>query len=216
VNDIRPRFRAAQLVLALRQAGVRDPRVMEALEKTPRDLFVPTPFRDSAWENFDLPIDCGQTMTRPVTVGAMIEQLDIRREHNVLDIGTGSGFPAAVMARLARRVTSIDRYRTLLERARQTLEHLGVLRVELKLADGLKGFADSAPYDRVLVTGGMSALPKALVDQLAPNAIVLAPIQRDGVTHVTRLNRSPDGTVHETQLFRGLFIPLQPGLAKEL
>jgi protein-L-isoaspartate(D-aspartate) O-methyltransferase len=216
MTDIRPRFRAAQLVLALRQAGVRDPRVMEALEKTPRDLFVPMPFRESAWENFDLPIDCGQTMTRPVTLGAMIEQLDIRREHNVLDIGTGSGFPAAVMSRLARRVTSLDRFRTLLERSQQALEALGVQRVELQLADGLNGFAPAAPYDRVLITGSVTRLPPAVLQQLAPGAVVLAPIQADGETYIHRLSLAADGTLEDRKLVRALFIPLQPGVAKEL
>lgn len=216
MTDIRPRFRAAQLVLALRQAGVRDPRVMEALEKTPRDLFAPLPFRESAWENFDLPIDCGQTMTRPVTLGIMIEQLDIKRDHAVLDIGCGSGFPAAVMSRLGRRVVSLDRYRTLLDRARQTMESLGVLRVDLKLADGLKGYADGAPYDRVLITGALPRLPPALVQQLSPEAVVLAPIQHDNETYVTKFTLREDRSLEETKLFRGLFIPLQSGVAKEL
>ncbi|HOZ29184.1 MAG TPA: protein-L-isoaspartate(D-aspartate) O-methyltransferase, partial [Hyphomonadaceae bacterium] len=138
-----PRFQAARLVLALRQSGVTDHRVTEALEKTPRETFVPRPFADAAWENVELPIDCGQTMTRPVTVGVMLQALGAQREHTVLEIGTGSGYGAAVLSRLARRVYSIDRYRTLVDRARTTIEALGVSsRVELRLADGLMGWAE--------------------------------------------------------------------------
>ena len=104
MNESDPRFRAARLVLALRQAGVTDQRVTEALEKTPREPFVPKPFAESAWENVELPIDCGQTLTRPVMVGVMLQALDARREHTVLEVGCGSGYVAAVLSRLARRV----------------------------------------------------------------------------------------------------------------
>src|SRR5690242_2333804 len=105
-----PRFQAARLVLALRQAGVTDHLLTEAMEKTPRDVFAPRPFAGSAWENVELPIDCGQTMTRPVTVGEMLQALGLERTHIVLEVGTGTGYAAAVMSRLARRVYTVDRY----------------------------------------------------------------------------------------------------------
>ena len=176
-----PRFHAARLVLALRQSGVTDHRVTEALEKTPREVFAPRPFADRAWENVELPIDCGQTMTRPVTVGVMLQALGAQREHTVLEVGTGSGYCAAVLSRLARRVYSIDRYRTLVDHARPTLDLLGVSsRVELRMADGLLGWPEAAPFDRVLLMGSVAALPEDIGRHLAPGGIAVLPVERDG------------------------------------
>jgi protein-L-isoaspartate(D-aspartate) O-methyltransferase len=211
-----PRFRAARLVLALRQAGVTDHRVTEALEKTPREPFVPRPFLESAWENVELPIDCGQTLTRPVTVGVMVQALDPHREHTVLEIGCGSGYVSAVLARLVRRVYSIDRYRTLVERAKLALDQLGTSRVELRHADGLLGWPEAAPFDRILVMASSTELPAELARQLAPNGVAVMPIDRDGEQLIVRLDRQPDGTLKETTVDKGRFTPLQPGVAREL
>lgn len=215
-DDEDPRFRAARLVLALRQAGVTDHRVTEALEKTPREPFVPRQFADSAWENVELPIDCGQTLTRPVTVGVMVQALDPHREHTVLEIGSGSGYVGAVLARLARRVYSIDRYRTLVERAKLALDQLGISRVELRHADGLLGWPEAAPFDRILLMGSAPELPAELARQLAPNGVVVMPVDRDGEQLIVRLDLQPDGTLRETPIDKGRFSPLQPGAAREL
>lgn len=211
-----PRFQAARIVLALRQAGVTDQRITEALEKTPRELFVPKTFADSAWENVELPIDCGQTLTRPVTVGMMVQALDPHREHSVLEIGTGSGYVAAVLARLARRVHSIDRYRTLTDRARFAMDQLGFSRVELRHADGLLGWPDAAPFDRILLMGSVPQLPGVLARQLTPDGVAVLPIERDGIQTIVRLNRQPDGSFKEIPIAPGRFTPLQPGVAREL
>ena len=210
------RFRAARLVLALRQAGVTDQRVNEAIEKTPREPFVPRTFADSAWENVELPIDCGQTLTRPVTVGVMVQALDARREHSVLEVGTGSGYVAAVLGRLARRVYSIDRYRTLVDRARLALDQLGLSRVQLRHADGLLGWPEAAPFDRILLTGSAPNLPDELAQQVAPNGVVVMPVDRGREQLVVRLEKQPDGTFAETIIEKGRFTPLQPGAAREL
>lgn len=216
MNEEDPRFHAARLVLALRQAGVTDQRVTEALEKTPREPFVPRPFIDSAWENAELPIDCGQTMTRPVTIGVMLQALDTRREHTVLEIGSGSGYVAAVLSRLARRIYSIDRYRTLVERARLALDTAGVPRVELRHADGFLGWPEAAPFDRALLMGSVKELPSAIVNQLAPNAIVVAPMERGGDQMIVRFDRQADGSFRETPIAKSQFNALQPGGAREL
>ncbi len=215
-DDEDPRFHAARLVLALRQAGVTDHRVTEALEKTPREPFVPRPFLESAWENVEMPIDCGQTLTRPVTVGVMVQALDPHREHTVLEIGCGSGYVSAVLARLARRVYSIDRYRTLVERAKLALDQLGISRVELHHADGLLGWPEAAPFDRILVMASTTELPAELARQLAPTGVAVMPIDRDGEQLIVRLDRQPDGTLKETTVDKGRFTPLQPGVAREL
>jgi protein-L-isoaspartate(D-aspartate) O-methyltransferase len=211
-----PRFLAARLVLALRQAGVTDHRVTEALEKTPREIFVPKTFADSAWENAELPIDCGQTLTRPVTVGIMVQALDPHREHTVLEVGTGSGYVSAVLARLSRRVYSIDRYRTLTDRAQFAMDQLGLSRVEVRHADGLLGWPEAAPFDRILLTGSVPQLPGVLGRQLAPDGVAVAPIDRDGVQTIVRFNRQPDGSFKEISIGQGRFTPLQPGVAREL
>ena len=212
-----PRFRAARLVLALRQSGVTDHRVTEALEKTPREAFAPKPFAEHAWENVELPIDCGQTMTRPVTVGVMLQALGAQREHTVLEVGAGSGYGAAVLSRLARRVYSIDRYRTLVDRARATLDGLGVSsRVELRLADGLLGWAEAAPFDRMLLMGSVPELPEELGRQLAVGGVAVVPVERGGEGLILRLEKLPDGGFGETLVEKARFGPLQPGVAREL
>ncbi len=209
-------FHAARLVLALRQAGVTDQRVTEALEKTPREPFVPRPFLDSAWENVELPIDCGQTLTRPVTVGVMLQALSAQREHTVLEVGCGSGYVAAALSRLARRVYSIDRYRTLIDRARLALDQLGASRVELRHADGLLGWPEAAPFDRVLLMGSVAELPEALAGQLAPGGVAVLPVERGGDHLIVRLDKLPDGSLRETAVEKGRFTPLQQGIAREL
>ena len=212
-----PRFRAARLVLALRQSGVMDHRVTEALEKTPRDTFVPRPFADHAWENVELPIDCGQTMTRPVTIGVMLQALGAQRQHTVLEIGSGSGYGAAVLSKLARRVYSIDRYRTLVDRARSTLDFLGVSsRVEFRLADGLEGWPEAAPFDRIVLMGSVTALPEEIARQLAIGGVAVAPVERDGEGLILRFEKLADGGFVETLVEKARFGPLQPGVAREL
>jgi protein-L-isoaspartate(D-aspartate) O-methyltransferase len=216
VSDEDPRFLAARLVLQLRQAGVTDQRITEALEKTQREPFVPRPFLDSAWENVELPIDCGQTLTRPVMVGVMLQALGPLREHTVLEIGTGSGYVSAVLSRLSRRVYSIDRYRTLIDRARMALDHIGASRVELRHADGLAGWPEASPFDRVLLTGSVTQLPQALANQVAYGGVLVAPVDRGGEQWVVRMERKPDGSFTESVVARSAFTALQPGVAREL
>lgn len=212
-----PRFQAARLVLALRQAGVTEHLLTEAMEKTPRDIFAPRPFAESAWENVELPIDCGQTMTRPVTVGEMLQALGLERTQTVLEVGTGTGYAAAVMSRLARRVYSVDRYRTLVERARQTLEVLGVSsRVEVRMSDGLLGWPEAAPFDRILLMGSVPGLPDELARQLAPGGVAVLPVERGGQALVVRLEKLADGSMRESVVAKGRFAPLEPGVARQL
>lgn len=211
-----PRFHAARLVLGLRQAGVTDQRILEALEKTPREPFVPRAFADTAWENVELPIDCGQTLTKPVIVGIMIDALAPKREHVTLEIGLGSGYCAAVISRLCRRIYSIDRYRTLVTKARTALDVLGIERVELRVADGLNGWPEAAPFDRILLTGSVPAPPQAILSQLAPGGVLVAPVDREGRQTVVRLEKMADGTLAESAVLPSAFTPLQPGVAQEL
>ena len=217
MNDTDPRFQAARLVLQLRQAGVTDHNVAEALETTPRDQFTPRPFEADAWQNVELPIDCGQSMTRPVTVGVMVQALGAQKEHTVLEIGCGTGYVAAVLSRLARRVYSMDRYRTLVDKARVLLERLHLAaQIEVRHGDGLAGWPEAAPFDRILVMGAVAELPPELGRQLAPGGVVVMPVERAGRVVVVRLVKQPDGAFAETVVAPASFAPLELGIAREL
>jgi protein-L-isoaspartate(D-aspartate) O-methyltransferase len=216
MSDPYASFHAARLVLALRQSGVMDQRIMEALEKTPREPFVPRPFVESAWDDIELPIDCGQNLTRPVVVGVMIQALDPKRENTVLEVGCGSGYSSAVLARLARRVYSLDRYRTLVDKARSALDQLGIERVELRHGDGLNGWPEAAPFDRLLLMGSVTEVSPVLAAQLAVGGIVVAPIDGGPVQIIVKLVKQADGTFTQTPIMRSGFTPLQAGVAREL
>jgi len=217
MSDTDPRFQAARLVLQLRQAGVTDHNVTEALETTPRDQFTPRPFEADAWENVELPIDCGQSMTRPVTVGVMVQALGAQKGHSVLEIGCGTGYVAAVLSRLARRIYSMDRYRTLVDKARVLLERLQLAaQIEVRHGDGLAGWPEAAPFDRILLMGAVTELPPELARQLAPGGVVVMPVERAGRVVVVRLVKQPDGAFAETVVAPASFAPLEPGIAREL
>lgn len=209
-------FRAARLVLSLRRAGVSDQRLVEAIETTPRELFVPRAFVENAWDDIELPIDCGQSLTRPVMAGMMIQALDLRPHHRVLEIGCGSGYCTALLSRLSGAVFSMDRYRTLVAKAGETLERLGASGVVLALGDGRLGWPEEAPFDRIIVMGALEEPPDYLLAQLAPFGVGVMPLVRDGEQRLVRFERSGEGRLSETGLARTRFTPLQAGLAREL
>src|SRR5947199_1051443 len=162
--------------LALRRRGVSDQAVLRAMEEVPRENFVAPGFTDSAYADQALPIDCGQTISQPFVVAYMTEQLEVASQHRILEIGTGSGYQAAVLSRLAREVVTIERYRTLADSARERLQTLGYTNVEVRAGDGFAGAPDLAPFDRIIVTAAAEEMPQALVDQLAENGIMMLPL----------------------------------------
>src|SRR5207237_357522 len=141
-----------EFLLTLRRRGIGDAAVLRAMEEVPRDQFVSRDLVEAAYADQALPIACGQTISQPYVVAYMTEQLAVRPHDRVLEIGTGSGYQAAILSRLAREVVSIERYRTLAERAREKLAELGFANVEVLIGDGLAGCPDRAPFDRILVT----------------------------------------------------------------
>ena len=211
-----PDTRIIQLVMALRNAGICDKAVLGALERTPRNLFVPEGFQDQAYHNRPLPIDCGQTISQPYIVAAMTEALDVNDRCKVLEVGTGSGYQAAVLARLARRVYTVERYRTLAKEAEARFAALRLSNIVTRIGDGAKGWPEQAPFDRIIVTAAASERPDGLLAQLKPGGIAVAPVQNGTVQTLMRYEHREDGAVGETALFDVRFVPLVSGPARAL
>lgn len=198
-----------RLILALRRAGITDAAVLAAIETTPRDRFVPETFRDQAWEDTALPIGLGQTISQPQVVALMTEALKVARTHRVLEIGTGSGYQAAVLARLCRRVYTIERHPALLARAEAIFRDLGLANIVTRCADGTKGWPEAAPFDRIIITAAPREPPPALLDQLSPEGgimvLPMGPSPQD--QWLWRLSRRGDAWEHE-RLAAVRFVPL--------
>ena len=173
-------------------------------------------FAGRAYADQALPIACGQTISQPYVVAYMTEHLGLRPHHRVLEVGTGSGYQAAVLSRLAREVVSIERYRTLAEQARGRLASLGYENVEIVVGDGFAGVPGRAPYDRIVVTAAAEELPQALTDQLGDDGVMILPLgPHGGSQHIIKLTKSKTGITREN-LIAVRFVPLLPGQAQEL
>ena len=203
--------------LALRRRGISDKAVLRAMDEVPREHFVAPEFADSAYADQALPIACGQTISQPYVVGYMTEQLEVAPEHRVLEIGTGSGYQAAVLSRIASEVVSIERYRTLADVASERLKTLGYGNVTVIAGDGLKGAAERAPFDRNIVTAAADAVPQALVDQLAVGGKLVLPLgPHKGTQFIVKLTKEANGELKREELIAVRFEPLLPGQAREL
>jgi protein-L-isoaspartate(D-aspartate) O-methyltransferase len=203
-------------LLGLRQRGIGDAAVLRAMDQVPREHFVENEFSDTAYADQALPIACGQTISQPYVVAYMSEQLNIEPQHRVLEIGTGSGYQAAILSRLAREVVTVERYRTLAETARTRLASLGYDNVDVRLGDGFAGAPDKAPYDRIMVTAAAETIPQPLVDQLADGGIMLLPLgPHSGSQQLVKLKKTAGGIERE-DLIPVRFVPLLPGRAREL
>lgn len=203
-------------LLTLRRRGISDRAVLRAMDEVPRAQFVEAGFTDSAYADHALPIACGQTISQPYVVAYMTEQLALRPHHRVLEIGTGSGYQAAVLSRLAREVVSIERYRTLADAAAKRLSALGYDNVEVLTGDGLQGAPARAPFDRIIVTAAAPSVPEALVAQLGEGGIMLVPVgPQDGTQHIIKLTKLQT-ELKRDELIAVRFVPLLPGQAREL
>lgn len=205
-----------EFMLALRRRGITDQAVLRAMDEVPREYFVDAGSVEAAYDDRALPIACGQTISQPYVVAYMTEQLQVRGTHRVLEVGTGSGYQAAVLSRLARQVVTLERYRTLADSARSRLKTLGYTNIEVLLGDGLSGDPMRAPYDRIVVTAAAETIPPALIAQLAEDGIMILPLgPHGGPQELVKLTKTRDGVVRET-LIGVRFVPLLPGQAKEL
>jgi protein-L-isoaspartate(D-aspartate) O-methyltransferase len=205
-----------EFLLTLRRRGIADQAVLRAMDEVPRERFVEPTFADSAYADQALPIACGQTISQPYVVAYMTEQLKMESRHRVLEVGTGSGYQAAVLSHLAREVVSVERYRTLAEEARARLKALGYENVDFVVGDGFAGVPDRAPYDRIIVTAAAETIPEALLDQLADGGIMILPLgSHDGSQHIIKLTKSVTG-IRRENLIPVRFVPMLPGKAQEL
>jgi protein-L-isoaspartate(D-aspartate) O-methyltransferase len=203
-----------RLLMELRGAGIGDARVLGAIEKTPRERFVLPEFIDQAYEDTALPIRHGQTVSQPYVVALMSEKLVIGERDKVLEIGTGSGYQTAVLARLCRRVFTIERHRELLQEAERRLASLRLHNVVCRFGDGTKGWPEQHPFDRIMVTAAARDVPAALTDALAPGGVLVAPVGEDRrAQHLVRIRRIEGGFATE-DLGPVRFVPLVAGLPR--
>ena len=202
--------------LSLRRRGISDQAVLRAMDAVPRDLFVGVEDRTEAWQDTALPIACGQTISQPFVVAYMTEQLQVTSAHTVLEIGTGSGYQAAVLSKLCKHVLSVERFRTLAETARARLERLDLHNIEVMFGDGFDLPVHLRAFDRIIVTAAMTDIPDDLIERLAPDGILIAPVgPMHGVQTLLKVRRMPHGP--ERKALLGVrFVPALRGMAREL
>jgi protein-L-isoaspartate(D-aspartate) O-methyltransferase len=209
------RKKREQLLAELRHDGITDSRVLDALEHTPRELFVPDAFRDKAYDNVALPIGHGQTISQPYIVALMTQALEAGERDKVLEIGTGSGYQAAVLARLCRRVLTIERHRALLKEAEARFTKLRLHNVTGRFGDGTKGWPEHETFDRIIVTAAASHIPDNLLAHLTEGGILVAPIGEHAKDQKLYRLRRRDGDYQVEEMCRVRFVPLVAGLPRE-
>ncbi len=213
--------RKIRLIIHLRQAGITNTDVLSAIERTPRDLFVPHHFETHAYEDQAVPIGLGQTISQPYIVAMMTDVLEVEKSHSVLEIGTGSGYQAAVLSRLCRRVYTIERHRPLLELAEKRFNELKLRNITSLAADGMKGWPNVAgnenSFDRIIVTAAAGdEAPQALLDQMSIGGIMILPMGRDKASQfIYRITRTSEEAYETERLMPVRFVPLLPNVARD-
>ncbi len=204
-----------QFLFALRSRGVMDKRVLEAMEKIDRGAFVKGLFAERAYEDMPLPIACGQTISQPSVVGLMTQALQVEPRHKVLEIGTGSGYQAAILSQLARRVYTVDRHRRLVKEAQEVFDALGLTNITAMAADGTRGLPDQAPFDRILITAAAEDPPGPLLEELKVGGIMVVPVgQSDAVQALIKVTRTETGFDYD-ELRQVRFVPLVEGMSAD-
>ncbi|NNE58894.1 MAG: protein-L-isoaspartate(D-aspartate) O-methyltransferase [Hellea sp.] len=199
------------MILRLRGRGVSDNNILKAFEITPRKLFVGEQHYMEAYEEKLLPIDCGQTLSEPLTIARMSQALDVDPDHKILEIGTGSGYHAAILSRLCKRVYSIERYKQLTEQCEALFRKLEIPNIVVRHGDGRHGWKGQAPFDRVLVTAGLKSVPAKLLDQLAPKGRLVAVVNDE----LMRFDKART-KVSETAIFKLTIPMIEAGKSKAL
>lgn len=204
-----------QFLYALRSKGVTDTRVLNAMERVDRAAFVKGIFSERAYEDMPLPISCGQTISQPSIVGIMTQALNVQPRDKVLEIGTGSGYQAAILSHLARRVYTVDRYKRLVAEAQAIFSAQDITNITAFTADGSYGYPEQAPFDRILLTAASEDPPGPLMAQLRVGGIMVLPVgQSDAVQSLIRVTRTENGYDYE-ELRAVRFVPLLEGLGTD-
>jgi protein-L-isoaspartate(D-aspartate) O-methyltransferase len=201
-----------RLIMELRQQGITDQKVLAAIERVPREVFIPEAFHDQAYENTALPIGHGQTISQPAVVGFMTQSLDLGPRMKVLEIGTGCGYQASVLARLCRRVYTVERFRELLRVAEERFRTLRINNITTRWGDGFKGWPEQAPFDRMILTAAAKEVPEVLFEQMADDAVLIAPVGRTSHEQVLmRYSREGGGEWQAKELWPVRFVPMLEG-----
>ncbi|WP_412553848.1 protein-L-isoaspartate(D-aspartate) O-methyltransferase [Shimia sp. MIT1388] len=207
--------RKMQFLFALRSRGVTEPAVLTAMEQVDRGLFVRGLFAERAYEDTPLPIACGQTISQPSVVGLMTQALELTPRDKVLEVGTGSGYQAAILSHLARRVYTVDRHKRLVQEARVIFDQLGIVNITSLISDGSFGLPDQAPFDKIIVTAAAEDPPGPLLAQLKIGGIMVVPVgQSDAVQSLIRVRKTENGLDYD-ELRSVRFVPLLEGVARE-
>ncbi len=207
--------RKMQFLYALRSKGVTETRILNAMEQIDRGPFIRGLFAARAYEDMPLPIACGQTISQPSVVALMTQALDVSARDKVLEVGTGSGYQAAILSKLARRVYTIDRHRRLVHEARHIFDELGLTNITAIVGDGSFGLPEQAPFDKIIVTAAAEDPPGPLLAQLKVGGIMVVPVgQSDAVQSLIRVRKTANGLDYD-ELRKVRFVPLLEGLGKD-
>lgn len=210
-----------KLVMSLRRAGIQDTNVLSAIERVPREHFIPEAMQDQAYEDIAVPIGLGQTISQPFVVAKMTEALEVNNLHKILEIGTGTGYQACVLSKICRRVYTIERHRPLHDIAEQNFQQLGLRNITTLCGDGMKGWPkihgiEQAPFDRIIVTAAAREKPPAqLIEQLSVGGIMIAPVGESGKQMLKRYKKESEDTYSITDVMPVRFVPLLPDIARD-
>lgn len=216
VDSYRHQGLRQQLVRNIRAKGITDERVLEAMERVPRHFFFDSSFLEYAYEDKPFPIGAGQTISQPYTVAFQSQLLQVRRGDRILEIGTGSGYQACILAEMGARVFTIERQKTLFDRTSKFLPVIGYPAIKSFFGDGYKGLTAFAPFDRVIVTAAAPYIPDPLLHQLRPGGILVIPVGPGDVQVMTTLTRLDDGTFGKQEHGDFRFVPMLENKAKEV
>jgi protein-L-isoaspartate(D-aspartate) O-methyltransferase len=206
-----------RLLMHLRRQGITCSRTLEAIETIPREIFIPSTFQHQSYEDMALPIGLGQTISQPVVVATMTQSLEISDRHKILEIGTGSGYQAAILSKMCRRLYTIERHKPLGDLAQQRFDEMRLRNITAMNGDGMKGWTYQAPFDRIIVTAAAHGdIPRELMNQLAIGGIMVAPIgPNDTDQTLMKITRIDEDTFEREPLFAVRFVPLLPEIAEE-
>ena len=203
--------RKIRLTLELRESGISDTHVLSAIEKTPREIFIPDNFRNQAYENIALPIGDNQTISQPYIVALMTQSLELQKKHKVLEIGTGSGYQSSILSLLTRRVYTIERIKSLLVKAETNFKELKLTNIVTKHADGNLGWKEQIPFDRIIFTAAINEISNNFFDQIDENGIIVAPIVSSSKQILKKFTKKNDAILTEV-LSEVLFVPNLKGV----